>query len=54
MPFAMHTDIGIVVGVAKANEVLMFGKKMTAQELLDCGFVKCVLYLIFSRDDTHA
>lgn len=27
------------MGVAKANEVLMFGKKMTAQELLDCGFV---------------
>ncbi|KAF7793032.1 hypothetical protein EIP86_004137 [Pleurotus ostreatoroseus] len=27
------------MGVAKANEVLMFGKKMTAQELVDCGFV---------------
>ncbi|OCH95509.1 ClpP/crotonase [Obba rivulosa] len=27
------------MGVAKANEVLIFGKKQTAQELLDCGFV---------------
>ncbi|EMD38506.1 hypothetical protein CERSUDRAFT_82780 [Gelatoporia subvermispora B] len=27
------------MGVAKANEVLIFGKKQTAQDLLECGFV---------------
>ncbi|KAG5654518.1 hypothetical protein H0H81_001159 [Sphagnurus paluster] len=27
------------VGVAKANEVLIWGKKKGAQELLECGFV---------------
>lgn len=30
------------VGLAKANEVLMFNKKKNAQELLECGFIKCV------------
>jgi len=29
-----------VVGIAKANELLMFGKRKTAQELLECGFYK--------------
>ena len=29
------------MGIARANEVLMFGKKQTAQDLLDCKFVKC-------------
>ena len=29
-----------VVGVAKANELLIFGKKKTAQELLEWGFYK--------------
>lgn len=29
-----------LVGLAKANEVLIFGKKMSADELLACGFVK--------------
>ena len=29
-----------VVGSAKAKEVLIFGKKMDAQDLLECGFVK--------------
>lgn len=40
----MHAkpDVSMTVGVAKANEVLMFGKKLTAQELLDCGFAKYV------------
>jgi Delta3-Delta2-enoyl-CoA isomerase len=28
------------VGVAKANEVLLWGKKVSAQELLQSGFVK--------------
>ncbi|KAI6005982.1 ClpP/crotonase-like domain-containing protein [Pisolithus albus] len=28
------------MGLAKANEVMIFSKKMTAQELLGCGFVK--------------
>lgn len=27
------------MGVAKANEVLIFGKKKEAQELLECGFI---------------
>lgn len=27
------------LGIAKANEVLIFGKKLTAQELLDTGFI---------------
>ena len=29
-----------VVGIAKANELLIFGKRKTAQELLGCGFYK--------------
>ena len=29
-----------VVGVAKANELLIFGKRKTARELLECGFYK--------------
>ena len=32
------------MGVAKANEVLIFGKKLTAQEMLECGFVKSVSF----------
>lgn len=28
------------VGVAKANEALIFGRKKEAQELLECGFYK--------------
>lgn len=28
------------MGLAKANEVLIWGKKKEAQELLDCGFLK--------------
>lgn len=29
-----------LVGIAKANELLIFGKRKTAQELLECGFYK--------------
>lgn len=29
-----------VVGLAKANEVLIWGKKKSAEELLSCGFLK--------------
>lgn len=32
-----------VVGAAKANEVLIWGKKKEAQELLECGFIKYAL-----------
>ena len=32
------------MGVAKAKEALMFAKKMTADELLACGFVKQVYF----------
>jgi len=39
-----HSDADIVrsgpVGLSKANETLLWGKKKDAQELLDCGFVK--------------
>ncbi|KAG0707814.1 ClpP/crotonase-like domain-containing protein [Suillus ampliporus] len=31
------------MGLAKANEVLLLNKKMTASEMLECGFIKCVL-----------
>ena len=31
------------MGVAKAKEALLWGKKLTADELRDCGFVKYVL-----------
>lgn len=31
-----------VVGLGRANEVLIWGKRKTAQELLDCGFIKSV------------
>ena len=34
------------MGLAKANEVLLWGKKKGAQELLDCGFIKCVLIVL--------
>lgn len=30
----------MTVGLSKANEALIFGKKMDANELLQCGFVK--------------
>lgn len=30
------------VGVSKAKEALVFGKKLDANALLDCGFVKYV------------
>ena len=30
------------VGVSKAKEALIFGKKLDANALLDCGFVKYV------------
>lgn len=30
----------LAVGLAKANEVLLLCKRLTAQELLECGFVK--------------
>ncbi|KAJ7774774.1 ClpP/crotonase-like domain-containing protein [Mycena metata] len=33
------------MGLAKANEVLIWGKKKEAQELLDCGFINKVLPL---------
>ena len=32
----------MVVRTGLANEVLIWGKKKTAQELLDCGFIKSV------------
>ena len=35
-----------LVGISKANEALIFGKKMEADELLACGFVKCVFIII--------
>jgi hypothetical protein len=31
---------GTKVGIARANELLLFGKRKTAQELLECGFYK--------------
>jgi hypothetical protein len=31
-----------LVGLAVANEVLIWGKKKNADELLACGFLKCV------------
>ena len=34
------------MGLAKANEVLMFNKKKKAEDLLECGFVKCVSTLL--------
>ena len=33
-------DSLLIVGVAKANEVLLFNKKQTAQDLLECRFIK--------------
>lgn len=33
------------MGAARAKEALIFGKKMTAQELLSCGFLKSVVAL---------
>jgi Delta3-Delta2-enoyl-CoA isomerase len=39
-PFQMVLNLS--VGLAKANEVLLWGKKKRAQELLDCGFIKWV------------
>lgn len=30
------------MGLAKANEILLWGKKKDAQELLECGFIKYV------------
>lgn len=33
-----------LVGVAKANEMLIWGKKKEAQELLDCGFLKFAFF----------
>lgn len=38
VPFLIFCSL--VVGAAKANEVLIWGKKKDAQELLDCGFIK--------------
>lgn len=38
-------DPSPTVGLAKANEVLMFNKKKDAQELLECGFFKYVFAL---------
>lgn len=32
------------VGIAKANEMLIWGKKKEAQELLDCGFLKFAFF----------
>jgi hypothetical protein len=37
----------IPVGVAKANEMLIWGKKKEAQELLDCGFIKYACFLLY-------
>lgn len=33
----------LAVGQGKANEVLLWGKRQTAEDLLSCGFVKWVL-----------
>lgn len=33
-----------LVGIAKANEMLIWGKKKEAQELLDCGFLKFAIF----------
>jgi len=33
-----------LVGIAKANEMLIWGKKKEAQELLDCGFLKFAFF----------
>ncbi|KAJ7172526.1 ClpP/crotonase-like domain-containing protein [Mycena filopes] len=40
------------MGLAKANEVLIWGKKKAAQELLDCGFINEMLPLQ-SWEDFH-
>ncbi|KAF9246563.1 ClpP/crotonase-like domain-containing protein [Melanogaster broomeanus] len=41
------------VGLAKANEVLMFSKKKSAQELLECGFVNKI-FTSQSTESFHA
>ncbi|KAI6039032.1 ClpP/crotonase-like domain-containing protein [Pisolithus marmoratus] len=38
------------MGLAKANEALIFNKKMTAQELLECGFIN----KIFPAESTES
>lgn len=40
------------MGLAKANEVLLFNKKKDAQELLECGFIKyvCGLFTLDADD----
>lgn len=38
------------MGLAKANELMIFNKKMTAQELLGCGFVN----KIFPSESTES
>ncbi len=48
MPFLIFRSL--IVGAAKANEVLIWGKKKDAQELLDCGFIKYVVTLCLSAD----
>jgi len=41
------------MGLAKANEVLLWGKKKDAQELLDCGFVNKI-FPSQSTEDFHS
>ena len=36
----MRSNPQYLVGLAKANEVLLWGSKKDAQELLECGFIK--------------
>lgn len=39
-----HSSDKRLVGIAKANEMLIWGKKKEAQELLDCGFLKFAFF----------
>ena len=41
------------MGIAKANEVLILGRKMTSQDLLESRFVKCVSRPLLSPVFTH-
>ena len=40
-----YTYFDFAVGLSVANEVLIWGKKKTAQELLDCKFIKFVSFI---------
>ncbi|KAK0228493.1 ClpP/crotonase-like domain-containing protein [Armillaria fumosa] len=48
-----HVEIPSTVGVAKANEALLWGKKQTAEELVRCGFINKI-FPSSSTDGFHA